>query len=84
MIWSRSSGSWPLTGGGWDGERTYESIDHDLRLTATHDGYVRVAVQLWQESGRFGWLAVAVISLEPGEEMTQIPEDVAALLSSDP
>lgn len=31
---------------GWDGERTYESIDHDLRLTATHDGYVRLAVQL--------------------------------------
>jgi Family of unknown function (DUF6228) len=69
---------------GWDGERVYESIGHDLRLTATHDGYVRLAVQLWQESGRLGWLAVAVISLEPGEEMTQVAEDMAALLSSGP
>lgn len=69
---------------GWDGERTYESIDHDLRLTATHDGYVRLAVQLWQEGGRFGWSAAAVISLEPGEETTQVAEDVAALLSSGP
>jgi len=67
---------------GWDGERTYESLEHDLRLTATHDGYVRLAVQLWQEGGRFGWSAAAVISLEPGEEMTQVAEDVAALLSS--
>jgi hypothetical protein len=31
---------------------------------------------------RFGWSAVAVISLEPGEEMTRVAEDVAALLSS--
>ena len=46
---------------GWDGERTYESLEHDLRLTATHDGYVRLAVQLWQECGRFGWSAAAVI-----------------------
>ena len=69
---------------GWDGERTYESIDQDLRLTATHDGYVRLAVQLWQQGGRFGWSAAAVISLEPGEEMTQVAEDVAALLSSGP
>ena len=69
---------------GWDGERTYESIGHDLRLTATHDGYVRLAVQLWQESGPQGWSAAAVISLEPGEEMTRVAEDVAALLSSRP
>ena len=69
---------------GWDGERTYESIGHDLRLTATHDGYVRLAVQRWQESGPQGWSAAAVISLEPGEEMTRVAEDVAALLSSGP
>jgi len=54
------------------------------KLTATHDGYVRLTVQLWQEGGRFGWSAAAVISVEPGEEMTQVAEDVAALLSSGP
>ena len=69
---------------GWDGERTYESLEYDLRLTATHDGYVRLAVQLWQQAGRQGWSVAAVISLEPGEEMTRVAEDVAALLSSRP
>ena len=69
---------------GWDGERTYESLESDLRLTATHDGYVRLAVQLWQQAGRQGWSVAAVISLEPGEEMTRVAEDVAALLSSRP
>jgi hypothetical protein len=67
---------------GWLGERTYESHECELRLTATHDGYVRLAVQLWQSAGRFGWSAAAVISLEPGEEMTQIADNIAALLSS--
>jgi hypothetical protein len=38
------------------------------KLTATHDGYVRLTVQLWQEGGRLGWSAAAVISVEPGEE----------------
>jgi hypothetical protein len=29
---------------GWSGKRTYESLEHDLRLTAAHDGHVRLAV----------------------------------------
>lgn len=33
---------------GWPGERTYESSEYELRLTATHDGHVRLAVQLCQ------------------------------------
>jgi hypothetical protein len=70
---------------GWGGERIYESLEHDLRLTATHDGHVRLAVQLWQEPRWLpGWSAAAVITLEPGEEMTRVAEDVAALLSSRP
>ena len=71
-------------GAGWLVGRasgTYESVEHELRLTATHDGHVRMAVQLHQASlpkdGRpllsSGWI--------PGEEMTWAAEDVAALVS---
>lgn len=27
---------------GWEGERFYESLEHDLRLTATQDGHVHL------------------------------------------
>jgi hypothetical protein len=51
-----------------------------LRLTATHDGHVRLAVFLRQSSVPDGWSAAAVIRLDPGEEMTRVAGDVAALL----
>jgi hypothetical protein len=66
---------------GWQGERTYESLEHDLRLTAAHDGHVRLLVQLQETSGRDGWSATGVVQLDPGEEMTRAAGDVAALLS---
>ena len=66
---------------GWQGERAYESLEHDLRITAIHDGHVRLAVQLLQSSLPDGWSAAAVIQLDPGEEMTEAADNVAALLS---
>jgi hypothetical protein len=66
---------------GWQGEREYESLEHDLRLTATHDGHVRLAVRLCQSTVPDGWSVAAVIRLDPGEEMTRAAEEVAALLS---
>ena len=70
---------------GWDGERVYESLERNLRLVATHDGHVQLAVQLWQEPRwQAGWSAAAVIMLDPGEEMTRAADDVAALLTSRP
>ena len=66
---------------GWHGERTYESLEHDLRLTATHDGHVRLAVQLRETSVPDGWSATGIVQLDPGEEMTRAAQDVAALLS---
>jgi hypothetical protein len=67
---------------GWHGERTYESLEHDLRLTATHDGHVHLGVKLRQTSLPDGWSATAIIQLEPGEEMSRAAEEVAAVLSS--
>jgi Family of unknown function (DUF6228) len=66
---------------GWQGEKAYESLEHDLRLTATHDGHVRLGVQMSRTSGPDGWSASAVLRLDPGEEMTRAAGDVAALLA---
>ncbi len=66
---------------GWQGERTYESLEHDLRLTAIHDGHVRLLVQLQETAGLDEWSATGIVQLDPGEEMTRAAEDVAALLS---
>jgi Family of unknown function (DUF6228) len=65
---------------GWQGERTYESLEHDLRLTAIHDGHVRLLVELQETAGLDEWSATGVVQLDPGEEMTRAAEDVAALL----
>jgi hypothetical protein len=59
----------------------YESLERELRVTATHDGHVRLAVQLRQSTVPDGWLAAAVLRLDPGEEMTRAAADVTALLS---
>jgi hypothetical protein len=67
---------------GWQGEQVYESLEHDLRLTATHNGHVRLAVQMSLTSEPEGWSASAVLRLDPGEEMTQAADDVAALMVS--
>lgn len=36
---------------GWKGERTFESVDQDLKITAAHDGHVRLRVAI--TDGRF-------------------------------
>jgi Family of unknown function (DUF6228) len=65
---------------GLQGERTYESLEHDLRFTAVHDGHVRLSICLQQTSTPSGWSASAVIQLGPGEELIQAAADLAALL----
>jgi len=66
---------------GWAGERAYESLEHDLRLTAIHNGHIRIAVQLCQSSLPDGWSASAVLVIDPGEELTRAADDVTELLS---
>ena len=59
---------------GWEGERAYESLEHDLRFTAIHDGHVRLRVRLWQSSDPHGWSVETRLTLEPGEELTRVGE----------
>jgi hypothetical protein len=70
---------------GWPGEQTYESWAQQLRLTATHDGHVRLAVQLCQTDwvgDRDEWSAFGVFRVDPGEDMTRAAENLTDLLSS--
>ena len=61
---------------GWEGERVYESLEHDLRFIAEHDGRVRLKVRLWQSSDPNGWSVETRLTLEPGEELARVAEDL--------
>jgi len=65
---------------GWQGERIYESIEHDLRIVATHDGHVRLKVRLWQSTDPDGWMVETTLRLEAGEQLSQAARDIAAMV----
>jgi hypothetical protein len=67
---------------GWRGERVYESLEHDLLLTAVHDGHIRLTVQLRPASEPERWSASAVLQIDPGEEMTNAASSVAQLVAT--
>jgi len=64
---------------GWSGERTYESLEDDLRLTAVHDGHVQLTVRLRQSTEPNGWDVKASIRLDPGEEMSTLVDEMETL-----
>jgi len=67
---------------GWDGSRAYKSLEHDLRLEATHEGsHIRLDVTLHQSSQPDGWRVSATLRLEPGEQLSRAAVDVRALLA---
>jgi hypothetical protein len=68
---------------GWQGERTFRAMENDLHIVATHTGHVRLRVQLGPGADVDGWVATTVIELDPGEQLTQVADDVEALLGAD-
>jgi Family of unknown function (DUF6228) len=54
---------------GWEGERTWSSLEGDLDLAATHDGLGHVALRVRLRSGPYeeDWLATGTIWLEAGQ-----------------
>lgn len=52
---------------GWSGSRSYESIEGDLRLDATHDGHVNLRVLLWESTVPGGWRVEGELRLDAGE-----------------
>lgn len=65
---------------GWDGERIYESLEHDLRFVAEHDGHVRLRVRLSQSSDPDGWRVETRLRIEPGEELVRLADDLSRFL----
>jgi hypothetical protein len=65
---------------GWEGERVYESMEHDLRFVAEHDGHARLRIRLWQSSDPNGWTVETRLTLDPGEELTRLAEDMTTFV----
>jgi hypothetical protein len=68
---------------GWHGERTFQAMENDLHIVATHTGHVRLTVQLGPGADVDGWSATAVIELDAGEQLAQVAEEVEAVLGAD-
>ena len=68
---------------GWDGDRTWESLEGDLRIEGRHaHGHVELRVTLRHavaDWGRSGWSATADVTIDPGESLSQIVRDLQPL-----
>jgi hypothetical protein len=65
---------------GWRGERSYHSLERDLETVATHDGHVRLALRLNQNSGPAAWTVDADASIDPGEDLSAAATAVRSLV----
>jgi hypothetical protein len=54
---------------GWDGERALETLEGQLRLSATSDhlGHVRLRVEMYGDPGTSEWHAAETLFLEAGQ-----------------
>jgi hypothetical protein len=65
---------------GWRGTRVYESIEHDLRIVATHDGHVNLRIRLCRSTEPDGWTVETTVRLDAGEQLSRAAGDIAALV----
>jgi len=66
---------------GWDGDKTFDSLEGDFRLSAKHDGHVRVTFELRDSDCPTPWTATGELSLDPGEELAAAAESLRGLLA---
>ncbi len=78
---------WHLADGwqGWDGARSWTSLDRELTIDARHDRRAHVSLDVTlRPPGRdfehTAWSARATLVLEAGEEMTRFATDLADFL----
>ncbi|HEY5033123.1 MAG TPA: DUF6228 family protein [Actinomycetes bacterium] len=69
---------------GWSGSRTFESLEQDLTITATHDGHVQLVVRLRAWTVADGWDASAKLRLDPGEQLSAVVSDLREVLNRHP
>jgi hypothetical protein len=65
---------------GWSGDLTYESIEHNLEITAQHDGHVRLNVNLRSDEAA-GWRVNTRLTVPPGEALTNAATRFTSLLN---
>jgi hypothetical protein len=54
---------------GWQGERQWESMEHELRLVATNDrrGHIALGIQLRSGFSDYDWSVAATIMVDAGQ-----------------
>ncbi|WP_310166142.1 DUF6228 family protein [Arthrobacter sp. BE255] len=67
---------------GWSGRKTYESLEGDLVLNAEHDGHIRLSFTLSQVSKLQGWTLTAEVTLDPGEELAVVAQELELILAN--
>lgn len=67
---------------GWDGDKTFDSLEGDFQLSAKHDGHVRLSFELTQFERPTTWAAKGELTLDPGEELTAAVEALRELLAT--
>lgn len=70
---------------GWRGTKTWKSIEGDLTLSAQHvSGRMQLRVTIERprlDPGNDGWKAVGDMTIDLGEELSQVARDIAAFSS---
>jgi hypothetical protein len=71
---------------GWNGAKTYESLEGDLRLDAQHDGFgdVKVMVELKGDVPPYAWVATGGVITDPGAQMEEAASNARVLLARFP
>lgn len=71
---------------GWSGTREWTSLESDLKLEARHEyGHVQLHVTLHNALagwGNHGWKASADLTLEPGEQLSRVADEMRALVNT--
>jgi hypothetical protein len=68
---------------GWDGQKEYQSLQRELRISATHDGvgHVRLEVTLKGQGDIDPWRTTVIVVTDPGTQMDEAAQDARNLLA---
>jgi hypothetical protein len=70
---------------GWDAVRTWESLEHDLRIDAVHDGWGHVRLRFVIRGPRAyepdAWEASVAVTVDAGEDMRRLAAELSDLCS---
>jgi len=71
---------------GWSGTREWTSLESDLKIEARHEyGHVQLHVTLHNALagwGNHGWKASADLTLDPGEQLSRVADEIKDLVNT--